>query len=478
MQGLALFLSLLAAHVTAIKLANRASSPSTVSLKLQRQHIPRPGSSHILSRDPVSETLSNQGSAYTAQISIGSKPQQFVVIVDTGSSDLWVNTLGSPICSYQGLGLCASAGTYDANASTTYDYVNSEFNVSYADGSSALGDYATDTVQVGESSQQNVTGAQFGIAYDSSSPAGILGIGYSANVAQRSGTYPNLPQLLVDQGVIQSNAYSLWLDDIDSQTGSLLFGGVDTDKYHGSLQTLPVQKLQGEYRHFIISLSGLGLSGGSGGNQSFKQDLPLAVLLDSGSTITYLPQQLTDEVYKALDIKVDPTAMAGYVDVDCNLADSDETLNFVFTSVTIAVPMRELVLPGGRSSSTGCMFGVAGMDSNVGLFGDTFLRSAYVVYDLGNNEISLAQTNFDATTSNVVKISTGRDSVPGASLVSNPIEAPNPSEVGPRLGSPTDSTATGVSSSAAQGAASGASAGKTLVPWVLLGCSVVALAFA
>ncbi|KAI4229325.1 MAG: hypothetical protein L6R36_000978 [Xanthoria steineri] len=482
MKSLALLLSL-AAPIVAIELVNRGASPSTLALQLQRRHSRRPINPHITRRDPVPETLSNEGIAYTANISLGTDPQEFTVIVDTGSSDLWVNTLQSPICSYEDAGLCGPAGTYDANSSTTYTYLNSDFNISYADGSSASGDYATDTVRVGQTTQEELTGLQFGIAYQSSFPVGILGIGYPANVAQTSTgsgrTYPNLPQLLVNQGIIQSNAYSLWLDDIDSAAGSLLFGGVDTDKFHGSLQTLPVQQMQGEYRHFVITLSGLSLSGGSGRNRSFEQELPAAVLLDSGSTITYLPQQLTDEVYAALGIEVDPLARPGYVDVDCSLAQSEETLNFAFTSVTIAVPMSELVLPGGRRSRTGCMFGIVATDadSTVGIFGDTFLRSAYVVYDLDNNEISLAQTNFDATTSSPVEIGKGPDSVPSASAVPNPVQAADPQAVGPRLGAPSGSAASASPVGGGTGSTSAASGGKAAGPWVLLGCGVVALAF-
>ncbi|KAL8771327.1 MAG: hypothetical protein Q9209_003232 [Squamulea sp. 1 TL-2023] len=486
MKGLAL-LVFLSVHVAAIHLVNRGSSPSTVSLKTQRRHIERPVNGNIIRRtEPVPETLDNRGVAYTARLSLGTPPQEFIVIVDTGSSDLWVNTLDSEFCSY---GLCGDAGTYDANASDTYAYRSSDFFIRYADGTTAGGDYATDTVRVGENTQQELTDLQFGIAYNSTFPVGLLGIGYTANVAQAQdgSTYPNLPQLLVDQGVIQSNAYSLWLDDIESNTGSILFGGVDTDKYQGTLQTFPIQRMSGEYRHFVISLSGLSLSNGR--NQSFQQSLPTAVLLDSGSSITYLPEQLAAEVYAALDIQIDPLARSGYVEVDCSLANSEATLNFAFTSVTIAVPMSELVLPGGRSSRLGCLFGLASANGTVGLFGDTFLRSAYVVYDLENNEISLAQTNFDSTTStsgsttsSVREIGKGRGSVPGASAVANPVQAPDPQAVAPRVGRPTTATGAGAgagdSGTEDQRASSAASEGKAAVLLVVLGCSTLALAFA
>ena len=55
------------------------------------------------------------------------------------------------------------------------------------------------------------------------------------------------------------------------------------------------------------------------------------------------------------------------------------------------------------------------------VLGDTFLRSAYVVYDLTNNEISIAQTDFNATTSNVQEISAGSSGVPGATLIANAV---------------------------------------------------------
>jgi len=53
-----------------------------------------------------------------------------------------------------------------ANSSSTYKYVSSDFNISYVDGSAAIGDYATDTLHIGG---VDLTDAQFGIGYLSSS---------------------------------------------------------------------------------------------------------------------------------------------------------------------------------------------------------------------------------------------------------------------------------------------------------------------
>jgi hypothetical protein len=80
------------------------------------------------------------------------------------------------------------------------------------------------------------------------------------------------------------------------------------------------------------------------------------------------------------------------------------------------------------------------------VLGDTFLRSAYVVYDLQNHEISLAATNFNATSSNILTI-TKESGVPDAKGVANPATPTGTvSGGGARIG--------GVNSDDADGAAS------------------------
>ena len=340
--------------------------------------------------------------------------------IDTGSSDLWVNTPDSSLCTDRS-DPCAFAGSYVANDSSTYEYVGSWFNISYVDGSGASGDYVSDTVTMGAATLDRL---QFGIGYVSSSSQGILGIGYPANEVQvgRAGKdpYDNLPAALVSAGQISRNAYSLWLNDLDASTGSILFGGVDTEQYTGDLHTLPIQANGGIYSEFLITLTALKL-----GDETIAENQALAVLLDSGSSLTYLPDAFVETIYERVNAQYDPDAGAAYV--PCALESNSTTLDFTFSSPTISVDMGELVLDlvtstGQRpKSNTGvdvCLFGIAPAGDGTNVLGDTFLRSAYVVYDIDNNQISLAQTKFNATTSDVQEIPAGTD-IPGATVVSN-----------------------------------------------------------
>ncbi|KAI0019004.1 eukaryotic aspartyl protease [Xylariomycetidae sp. FL0641] len=421
---LALAAGLLSVPAHARNLPTGMSAPKVINLSTQRKAVPNPVKRDSLRRrGSVTAELDNEETLYFVNATIGTPEQSLRLHLDTGSSDLWVNTPASSLCSEKAQS-CDFAGTYTANDSSTYSYVGSWFNISYVDGSGASGDYVTDTVTIGDTTLDEL---QFGIGYVSSSSQGILGIGYPANEVQvgraQMDPYDNLPAKLAADGTIASNAYSLWLNDLDANTGSILFGGVDSAQYTGSLQTLPIEANNGVFSEFLITLTGLSLGG-----SEIASDQALAVLLDSGSSLTYLPNTMVESIYQQVGAQYDQSQGAAYV--PCTLANNESSLDFTFTSPKISVPMNELVLDlvttsGGRpqfsDGTTACLFGVSPAGSGTNVLGDTFLRSAYVVYDIANNEISLAQTKFNATESNVQEI-TG-SSIPDATAVNNAVSA-------------------------------------------------------
>ncbi|KAF1829882.1 acid protease [Decorospora gaudefroyi] len=448
----------LLSSAAALRLAPR-DNPKVVHVDTQRRHVANPVAHDQLRRrqSVVQQTLDNLELLYFANATLGTPPQEFRLHIDTGSSDLWVNSVNSRLCS-QGGNQCGRGGSYNPNESSTYTYVNSVFDISYVDGSSASGDYATDTFRLGG---QTVEDLQFGIGYISTTPEGILGIGYPINevAVGRAGLdpYPNLPQKLVDDGAINTNAYSLWLNDLSASTGSILFGGVDTEKYQGELQTLPIIKdVNGLYSEFTIALTAMGQNGQ---NSSLFSNANVPVLLDSGSSLMYLPDSVASALYQTFDADYDSTQDAAFV--NCSLADETGSLDFVFSGVVISVPLNELVIfyATYRGESI-CIFGIAPAGNGPSVLGDTFLRSAYVVYDLENDEISLAQTNFNATSSNIQEIQSGPDGVPNATGVGNAVSTIAVDTSGPRVNRP---SATGSTSSTPSGAAL---PGATTNPWV------------
>ena len=432
----------------AINLLERrdGTAPRVVQHEIQRKHVENP-----LARDQrrlrkrqsktVEEELDNEETLYFMDASIGTPAQSLKLHIDTGSSDLWVNVANSEICS-NGQNLCSDSGTYSANSSSSYEYIDSQFNITYVDGSGSEGDYVSDTVTFGGVTLQN---QQFGIGYTSSSQEGIIGIGYPINevATQYNGgvPYANVPINLMHHGYINSNAYSLWLNDLDASTGSILFGGVNTDKFTGSLQTLPIIPTQGYYAEFIIALTAVGANGTVG---SIANNIASPALLDSGSSLMYLPDDIVNQIYQDVGAQYDESQGAAFV--DCDLANSDATIDFTFSSPTIRVGMDELVLVAGGDSRGNpiCIIGISPAGGSTPVLGDTFLRSAYVVYDMTHNEISLAQTNFNSTSDNIIEITNSTDPVPSATAVANAVTSVAVETGGARIGS----GPTGVTSSA------------------------------
>ncbi|TQS34388.1 hypothetical protein Golomagni_05231 [Golovinomyces magnicellulatus] len=425
MKGLKIYA--LAAFLVAIKgsiIGEITKKPQVVELPIEktRRISGLVSKDRLHKRGQVLAYLDNHDTLYFFNITIGTPPQKLRLHLDTGSSDLWVNTPKSRLCS-QGSGPCKETGEYNANISSTYKFVASNFNISYVDGSGAEGDYVNDDIMIGTAKIKNF---QFGVGYSSSSSQGILGIGYSINEVQvgraRKKPYPNLSMRMVKDGLIKSNAYSIWLNDLDASTGSILFGGIDTAQYVGPLQTVPIQKVGGVHSEFLITMTGLSI-----GNKVISNDMAQAVLLDSGSSLTYLPDDIVESIYELMGAKYDPSDQAAYV--PCSYAQSSVTLNFAFSGPVIKVDMSELVIPISSSKNqlddetSACLFGIAPAGTGSSVLGDTFIRSAYLVFDLDNNQISMAQTNFNATGHKIVEIGIGEKAVPDAIIVPNPIPA-------------------------------------------------------
>ena len=243
-----------------------------------------------------------------------------------------------------------------------------------------------------------VKNMEFGLGIGATSTEGVMGLGFEANeaIVQVPGAqpYPNLVDTMISQNIIQSRTYSLYLDDQDASTGVILFGGVDTDKFFGPLATFPINVDDtGTASAFAVTLTGLSLSppGGSMVGIGASSLFPMSVLLDSGSSYMSLPSGLVEGLAAAMGASYS-SQLSGYVLPNCNLQSAQGSLNFFFSGVGIAIPYHELIVIPTASDGTDityrdgtpvCMLGVLAQSaSDLAVLGDTFLRSAYVVYDL------------------------------------------------------------------------------------------------
>jgi hypothetical protein len=223
---------------------------------------------------------------------------------------------------------------------------------------------------------------EFGIGIVTNATPAVMGVGYALGEAITSfqqPSYPNLVDVMVTEGLIESPTYSLYLNDIEASTGLILFGGVDLDKFSGTLETLPINTDNGTYSRLMITLTDITIS--TPGNVTAVNSastLPLSVVLDSGTTLGLLPTPILESLAEFFGAQLQDGV---YILPNCDALSDTGTVDFSFSGVNISVPFNE-ILVNLPTSPPVCAIGLQALDSSCGILGDTFLRSAYVVYSL------------------------------------------------------------------------------------------------
>ncbi|KAK3935724.1 aspartic peptidase domain-containing protein [Diplogelasinospora grovesii] len=393
------------------------------------------GASILRPRTPFSEMLANNltGGGYYAKVQVGTPGQTITMQIDTGSSDVWMLSQDADLCHDKRLkeiyGDCTD--TFDPSKSSTYKLLAQDgFTITYADSSGVSGDYFSDNLSI--DGADTIKALQMGLGKNSTINTGLMGIGFDTDEASTT-VYPSIIDQMQSQGLIGIKAYSLYLNDLQSSTGTILFGGIDTGKYTGSLKAVPIEPDSESHAitSFTVTLSSLVAVSDNGTSINLAPSA-IPVILDSGTTLTYLPQEVANNIQSMLQA-YDDTDDSGLVLVDCSHLVLDQSLAFQFQfgatadGPVINVPISEVVindvsayLQSGQiklpselpfTSANACSLGIRASSAPY-ILGDTFLRSAYVVYDLTHNEIALAQSSFNSTLENIIEIPASATGIP------------------------------------------------------------------
>jgi Eukaryotic aspartyl protease len=204
---------------------------------------------------------------------------------------------------------------------------------------------------------------------------------------------------MFNEGLIACVAFSLWLDDVESPHGQVIFGGVDTGKFVGALETIPMFAETNEYPTLSVGISKMQLS--YNGVSHTLIDAEIQAFLDTGVPDMYLPQNVADLIYSLLGATFDGDSLHPLV--PCSWKDNTTTIDFTLGSFFISVPMNEFIFPADTSSSIDCPLFIS-RTSGTNALGVSFLRNVFVVYDYSHSQVSLAKANFESTTTNITAI--------------------------------------------------------------------------
>ena len=108
------------------------------------------------------------GGMYMANITVGTPPQDISLILDTGSSDIWLLSSQADICenlSDEENGLGCIGGTFDSSSSSTVEIIDRNgFQIQYEDSTGSFGDWIKDDFSINGA---EVNGLQMGLAHTS-----------------------------------------------------------------------------------------------------------------------------------------------------------------------------------------------------------------------------------------------------------------------------------------------------------------------
>jgi len=330
--------------------------------------------------------IEGQDVSYLATVQIGTPPQDFIILMDSGSADFWVGsencqTIQEPASQLsrrqQGCGNHQFLGT---QSSSSFQDTQQNFQVTYGTGA-VTGDIVQDNVVLAGLPLNNHT---FGVAtgetvdFTGSPFDGLMGLAQSTLSEQKTLTPPeSLAQAgLIDQAIVSFKIPRLADNKKD---GEITFGGLDSSKFDSStLVQLDNVNSQGFWE---VNMDAVAVDGQDAGLQG------RTAILDSGTTLIIAPNDDATAVVNLIPGS-QQDSQNGFT-VPC---DTNTSVALTFGGTQFAIDPRDIAAQ--PLSGNTCLCGIQA--GNIGgatewLVGDVFLKNAYFSTNVQQNTISLAK---------------------------------------------------------------------------------------
>ncbi|KAF8322235.1 acid protease [Clavulina sp. PMI_390] len=329
--------------------------------------------------------------SYYAPISVGTPSQSFNVIMDTGSSDLWL--AGSTCTS------CSSIGnTFDTSTSSTFQSTGAVIDITYGSGE-VKGTLGNDTVTV---AGYTLSGQAVGVMTEISSGvlsgtslSGLIGLAWPS-LAQ-SGANPFWLNL-INSGALSNNLFAFSLaryvtdssaTDTEAQGGYMDIGYTDSNHFSGSINWISLSSKS----YWLIPMDSLTLNG----NTSTAVGGYAAI--DTGTSLIGGPTAWMADLYAQIPgASAGTGSLEGYYVYDCS-TNVNVSLTFGGVSYSIETADFSRVADSSGKTCIGSFFGIDVTGSSVSwIVGDTFLKNVYSVYRESPAAVGFALTGSGGNT--------------------------------------------------------------------------------
>ncbi|XP_069486078.1 pepsin A-like [Ambystoma mexicanum] len=323
----------------------------------------------------ASEPLINYLDAeYYGTISIGTPPQKFNVIFDTGSSNLWVPSV---YCSSPS---CTSHPRFNPKNSSTFKSTKQDLFIEYGTGF-MIGVLGYDTVWVSDIADTNqifgLSTMEPGYTFDNVPFDGILGLAYPS--VSSSGATPVFDNMM-KEGLVSKDLFSVYLNKIEGAGSVITFGEIDPAYYTGDINWIPLtSQTYWEIKIDKVIINGATVACNAG----------CSAIVDTGTSLLSGPTSAVTSIQKAVGATL--TSSGQYSVKCCSLPDMPDII-FEIHGIQYPLTPSAYVL----QSKTACLTGLQSMDiatasGDLWILGDVFIRQYYSVFDRSTNQVGYAQ---------------------------------------------------------------------------------------
>lgn len=318
---------------------------------------------------------------YFGQVAVGSPPQYFKVVFDTGSGILWVP---SHLCTGEA---CQDHTRLYQNKDKTLKVDRGYVNIKYGTGR-MRGRRATDLVQVAGISVRNqdflLSTDENGLVFRNGRFDGVMGLGRQqlAGILSRGESGRGVPFYInaVEEEKLAEPKFSIYVSKHMGRPGAVVLGGVNPKLFRG-----PIFTHKGHSpAYWMVSLGTMRV-----GNTVVTASRGARGIVDSGTSLLVGPPQIIESILPHVRARPDCSNLDELQTLHINMEDTSGR------TVTYKLTPDDYVMKRNGSCKTGIaiMKIQLKMPHPIVILGDTFLRKYYSVFNHNTGEIGFAEAN-------------------------------------------------------------------------------------
>jgi len=351
---------------------------------LKQKYTPGYKFDNLAYNEGLSDYLNAQ---YYGPLTIGTPPQHFSILFDTGSSNLWVPCKG---CSFTDIA-CLLHNKFDCHASSTCNETSLNFHIQYGSGSME-GHVDYDVVCFGDPSSKFCADKNQGLACATAEPGlafvaakfdGILGMGFDTISVDH--IMQPMDQIFANKAICDQQLFSFWLNrDTNGQHGGeMTLCGMDQNHYTGQIAWEPVTRQD----YWRINMGSLAI-----GNTVF--DSNVSAIVDTGTSLLAGPTAAVERIQKLIGAS---EIIAGEYSIPCEKIPELPDVVITLGGQQFTLTGKDYILEVDELFEKICISGFIGIDippphGPLWILGDIFIGKFYTVFDAGNKRVGFAQS--------------------------------------------------------------------------------------